>query len=45
MAFQPRNQKEEPINKEDDIPAFLEKKSKQLNSHLTNLPNIICVVS
>ena len=28
MAFQPRNQKEEPINKEDDIPAFLEKKIK-----------------
>ena len=28
MAFQPRNQKEEPINKKDDIPAFLEKKIK-----------------
>ena len=28
MAFQPRNQKEEPINKEDDVPAFLEKKVK-----------------
>ena len=27
-AFQPKNQKEEPINKEDDIPAFLEKKVK-----------------
>ncbi len=27
-AFQPKNQKEEPINKEDDVPAFLEKKIK-----------------
>jgi GcrA cell cycle regulator len=27
-AFQPKNQKEEPINKEDDVPAFLEKKVK-----------------
>ncbi len=27
-AFQPKNQKEELINKEDDVPAFLEKKVK-----------------
>jgi GcrA cell cycle regulator len=27
-AFQPKNQKEEPIDKEDDVPAFLEKKIK-----------------
>jgi len=27
-AFQPKNQKEELINKEDDVPAFLEKKIK-----------------
>ncbi len=27
-AFQPKHQKEEPINKEDDVPAFLEKKVK-----------------
>jgi hypothetical protein len=27
-AFQPKNQKEELINKEDDVPVFLEKKIK-----------------
>ena len=27
-AFQPKNQKEELIDKEDDIPAFIEKKVK-----------------
>ncbi len=27
-AFQPKNQKEELIDKEDDVPAFLEKKVK-----------------
>ena len=27
-AFQPKNQKEELINKEDDVPAFIEKKVK-----------------
>ena len=28
MAFQPKNQKEELIDKEDDVPAFIEKKVK-----------------
>ena len=27
-AFQPKNTKEEPITKEDEVPAFLEKKIK-----------------
>jgi hypothetical protein len=27
-AFQPKNQKEELIDKEDEVPAFLEKKVK-----------------